>query len=201
MGLVITPYTGKQVFLDKFLNPSNSNFIYSDLEDQSAKGILSKFISGISTTPTSITNTTYPVVSITPIIKPIIIIDASKEPRFKNWPLYLNKVIQNPLGLGPNTHMNISPKGDEPIVLGPHNTYIDIWLWGGIFGLLSFLYLLFSSFKNLKIKLQSNFEKKGVALLGILFALSIAIFFNDSLQIFEFWIILALSLRYEKTIN
>ena len=192
LGLVITPNSGKQVFVDKFLNPSDSNFTYSNLEDKSAKGIFSKFISTFMTkTITSNTNTT----------TPVIIIDASKEPRFKNWPLYLSKIIKNPLGLGPNTHMNIANTGDQAIVLGPHNTYLDIWLWGGMLGLFSFLYILFSSFKNLKIKLKSDFEPMGVALLGILFALSIAIFFNDSLQIYEFWIILALSLSYGKTTN
>lgn len=176
LGFAMTPNGGKQVITNKVLNPSNSNFVYFNLNDKTSQGIINKFETD-------------------KIINHTVIINVSKEPRFKNWPLYLSKIISNPFGYGPNTHMNIANIGEQVIGLGPHNTYLEIWLWGGILGLLSFIYILFSAFVSLKNKIQSNFEPIGVVLLGILFALSIAIFFNDSIQFYELWIILALSLR------
>ena len=118
----------------------------------------------------------------------------SNESRLQFWPLFLHETIRNPLGFGPNTHMNIPYKYGNHVI-GPHNTFINIWLWGGLLGILSFLYILFFTFNNLKIKLKSNFNSTTLALIGILCALSFSIFFDDSLQFYWFWIILALSLR------
>lgn len=115
--------------------------------------------------------------------------------RFEIWTVYLKQIIKNPLGVGPNTHIKTKYAPGEYTVLGPHNSYIQVCLWGGILGLLSFLYLIFSAFKNLILKLKSDFNPITVSLVGILFSLSIAIIFNDSLELFIFWIILALSLR------
>lgn len=117
------------------------------------------------------------------------------ETRLKLWPMYTKEVIKNPFGFGPNTHMDMTMLNGEYIMIGPHNTYIEILFWGGVLGLFSFLYILLSAFKNLKIKLQTNFNPITVALLAILLALSIALSFNDSLQFFWFWIILALATR------
>lgn len=124
----------------------------------------------------------------------IVLNNFNNESRLKFWPLYLYETIRNPVGFGPNTHMNIPYKNGKHVI-GPHNTYIEIWLWGGLLGLLSFLYILYLIFRNLKVKLKSNFNSTTVALIGILCALSFSIFFNDSLQFYWFWIILALSLR------
>ena len=124
----------------------------------------------------------------------IILNNFNNESRFKFWPLYLYETIRNPVGFGPNTHMNIPYKYGNHVI-GPHNTYIEIWLWGGLLGLLSFLYILRTAFYNLRIKLKLNFNPTIIALIGILCALSFSIFFDDHLQFFWFWIILALSLR------
>jgi len=128
------------------------------------------------------------------VTKHIIINDFKNESRLQFWPLYFYETIRNPVGFGPNTHMNIPYKYGNHVI-GPHNTYINIWLWGGLLGLLSFLYILFSAFNNLKMKLKYNFSSTTLALIGILCALSFSVFFDDSLQFYWFWIILALSLR------
>lgn len=53
------------------------------------------------------------------------------------------------------------------------------------------------AFKNLRTQLKSDFSPTALALLGVLFAVSISIMFDDSLSFFWFFIILALALRYE----
>jgi len=117
------------------------------------------------------------------------------ESRFKIWSFYFKKVSVNPLGFGPDTHMPsyILLSNGQYDNTGPHNTYIQIWLWGGLLGLLSFIYLLITAFKNLKIKLKANFNYIIVALISILFALSVSIVFDDSLSFYWFWIVLAFS--------
>lgn len=151
------------------------------------------FLTGFFITPN---NNQYNIINTLVIQKndQIVINNFSNETRLQFWPLYLYETIKNPLGFGPNTHMNIPYKYGNHVI-GPHNTYIAILLWGGLLGLLSFLYILYLAFFNLKVKLKSNFNSTTVALIGILCALSVSIFFNDSLQFYWFWIILALSLR------
>lgn len=178
IGYSITPQGGKQQIVNKVLNPNDSNFIYTNLENQSTLVLYEKFINSKSNHN--------------------IIVDSSQETRFQFWSFYLKKVIRHPLGFGPNTHMNIEYKNGTYFNLGPHNTYIEILLWGGLVGLMSFLYLVFFTFKNLIIKLKSNFDPTALALAGMLFTLSIAIFFNDNLQFYWFWIVLAVALKYEK---
>ena len=85
----------------------------------------------------------------------------------------------------------------QPLNNGPHNTYLQIWLWGGLLGITSFLYILWRAFKNLHDNLRIYIDPLGVALLIILFSLSLSIMFDDSLSCFWFFVILALSLRYE----
>ena len=121
----------------------------------------------------------------------------TNELRLQIWSFYLGYILKNPLGIGPNTHINfylIDNNGDY-INSGPHNTYIQILFWGGIVAFLSFLYLLFVVFKNLILKLKSNFNIITFVLIGILFTLSLSIMFDDSLSSYWYFIILALSLR------
>lgn len=120
-----------------------------------------------------------------------------RETRFRIWSFYLNKIIRNPLGFGPNTHMAsyILLENGQYENTGPHNTYFQAWLWGGLIGIFSFSYILFSAFKNLKMKAQTDFDIITISLMGILFTLSVSIMFDDSLSFHWFWAILALSLR------
>lgn len=121
----------------------------------------------------------------------------SLEPRFRIWAFYLEKVLINPFGYGPNTHMpsNISDNNGGYENSGPHNTFLQIWLWGGLLGLLSFLYIFINVFKHLKEKLKQNFNSLTVSLSAILFGLSVSIMFDDSLSFYWFFIILALAYR------
>ncbi len=124
------------------------------------------------------------------------------EPRLIAWPFYLKYVLLHPLGIGPDTHKDFGlvDKKGNPINSGPHNTYLEIWLWGGILGILSFIYLLYCAFKNLTERIKSSFSLTNIALLAILFALSVSIFFDDSLSFYWFFIILAFALIEKETI-
>ncbi|KKP85918.1 MAG: hypothetical protein UR88_C0003G0001 [Candidatus Nomurabacteria bacterium GW2011_GWA1_35_8] len=126
----------------------------------------------------------------------LIKLDSANEIRLQIWSFYLRYLSMNPFGVGPNTHMNFNfiDNNGYYIRTGPHNTYIQILFWGGIVGLFSFIYILFFALKNLKIKLQSNFNILTISLMAILFSLSISITFDDSLSFYWFYIILALSL-------
>ncbi len=168
IGFSMVPYSRKQAVVNRALNTIVGQSVFFSEKDKSKDIVIGK--------PNK---------------------DQFVEPRLSIWPFYLRYVLVNPLGIGPNTHMNfgLTDSNGEYLNLGPHNTYIQIWLWGGLLGLLSFLYILFSAFKNLKIKLQSNFNSTVAALVGILFALSIAIMFDDSLSSYWFFIVLALSLK------
>lgn len=121
----------------------------------------------------------------------------TNELRLQIWYYYLGYILSNPLGIGPNTHMDfrLIDNNGNPINSGPHNTYLQVWFWGGILGFLSFIYIIFLTFKNLKTKLQLNFNIINLSLIAILFTLSISISFDDSLSSYWFFTILALSLR------
>jgi O-antigen ligase len=117
------------------------------------------------------------------------------ESRLTLWPTYFREIIKNPLGVGPNTHMGVTTSKGRYWEIGPHNTYIEIALWGGAIGFLSFIFMLFGAFKNMREKLKLNFNPLSVALFAILVVLSVSIIFNDSLQFYWFFIILALAKR------
>ncbi|MDP2788593.1 MAG: O-antigen ligase family protein [bacterium] len=180
VGFFIAPGTGKQRVILRALYPSGSDASsYSTIKDKSVDDIVTKFIEDKSSN--------------------YIFIYPGRETRFKIWSFYLKYVLLNPLGIGPNTHFSFDLKDNngEYINSGPHNTFLQIWLWGGLLGILSFLYIFISAFKNLRLQLKSEFSPIALALLGVLFAVSISVMFDDSLSFFWFFIILALALRYE----
>ncbi|MFZ2150100.1 MAG: O-antigen ligase family protein [Minisyncoccia bacterium] len=182
IGFLITPQTGKQRVILRALYPSGSDYSsYVEVINKPVDDIVSKFITDKSDKH--------------------VFIYANGENRFKIWPFYLKYILMNPLGIGPNTHLSFSLKDNvgEYINSGPHNTFLQIWLWGGLLGILSFLYIFINAFKNLRLQLKSEFNPTALALLGVLFAVSISVMFDDSLSFFWFFIILALTLRYENT--
>ncbi|OGI65819.1 hypothetical protein A3A95_01325 [Candidatus Nomurabacteria bacterium RIFCSPLOWO2_01_FULL_39_18] len=182
VGFALTPDTGKQRVILRALYPSGSDHSsYLPIQDKSAGEVILKFINDKVGNPA--------------------LVYFSRETRFQIWPFYLRQVLINPLGIGPNTHFsfNLRDYSGEYINSGPHNTFLQIWLWGGLLGIFSFLFIFVSAFKNLFIKLNSDFNPFTLALLGTIFAVSISIMFDDSLGFFWFFIILALALRYENT--
>jgi len=184
IGFTLTPATGKQRVVLRALYPSGSDHSsYLPIEDKSAGEVITKFINDKVGSPA--------------------IIYFSRETRFQIWPFYLRQVLANPLGIGPNTHFsfNLLDYSGDYINSGPHNTFLQIWLWGGLLGILSFLYIYISAFQNLFMKLKSDFNPFALALLGALFSVSISVMFDDSLSFFWFFIILALALRYEHAAN
>lgn len=119
------------------------------------------------------------------------------EPRLVVWSFFPKYAWEHPLGVGPATHADfgVYDGGGKHIIIGPDNTYLQIWVFGGLLGIGSFLYLLFTAFKNLFLRLKRDFDRDTFALLGILFALSVAIFFDGSLALYWFFIILALAIQ------
>ncbi len=180
LGFSLTPGGGKQAILNRILNPRDPNSDYHQIKDKSLAEIVSK---SLTVKPKSDSHIPSPAARSTVL-----------DSRLQIWPAYLKLLLINPWGFGPNTHMNVV-SGGKDYNIGPHNTYIEVLLWGGIIGIFSFLYLLGSTFKNLKIQSQSNLNRISVAVLGTLIAFAVSFVFNDSLQFFWFWIILALSWR------
>ena len=181
-GFALTPDTGKHRVILRALYPSGSdNSSYALTKDKPVSEIIAKFFNDKADSP--------------------VLIYFGRETRLLIWPFYLKQVLINPLGIGPNTHFsfNLLDYSGEYINSGPHNTFLQIWLWGGLLGILSFLYIFISAFKNLFIKLKSDFNPFALALLGALFAVSISVMFDDSLGFFWFFIILALAIRHENT--
>lgn len=176
-GFALTPDTGKQRVVLKVLYPSDYESL--PMRDKSTSYLITRFIH-------KETNN-------------LIIVFPGRETRFQIWPFYLNYVILNPLGIGPNTHFSFDLKDNDGKYTnpGPHNTFLQIWLWGGLLGILSFLFIFINAFKNLRNQLRSGFNPIALALTAILFGLSISMMFDDSLSFFWFFIILALALRYE----
>lgn len=181
IGFSITPNARKKVVVNRILNSDTTTPRPEPLTDESLTTIVQ----------VSLENKT----------NPITAPEAGQEKklpetRLQIWSFYFNYVLRNPFGVGPNTHsiQADSLKANGILNSGPHNTYLQIWLWGGLLGLVSFLFILFSAFRNLKVKLQSDFNYTALALLSILFVLSVSIMFDDSLGFYWFFIILALSL-------
>lgn len=182
LGFAMTPGERKKVALNRILNLDSNQISLIALKEKSIFGVARE----------SVYNSNWK-------IKQDFLSgeQALPDTRLKIWSFYLRYVLKNPVGVGPDTHMAsgvISSQG-EYVSSGPHNTYIQIWLWGGLLGIFSFLYILRSAFNNLATKLKTNFDFTTVALAGTLFALSISVVFDDSLSFYWFWAILALSLR------
>ena len=177
-GFIMTPYTGKQVVTNRLLNLENSQSTYSVLKDKSVTDIIQE--SAIKSSQENSSKNIVP-----------------GETRFQIWPYYLKQILHNPFGIGPNTHLDsyIPSQHGGYLNTGPHNTYLQIWLWGGLLGLFSFLYILLEAFKNLKKKIQTKFDPLIIALLGMLATLSLSIVFDDSLSLYCFWAVLAISLK------
>ncbi len=118
------------------------------------------------------------------------------ETRLIIWPIYIAENLKHPFGIGPNTHYNYYILRNGKIFnTGPHNTYLQVWQWGGIVGLGAFLYILWFAFRNLNRRFTMTHSPATLALLGALLAISLAIAFDDSLNMYWFFIILGLSLK------
>lgn len=132
--------------------------------------------------------------------EPILIkFNGTDDLRLQIWSFYLEYILWNPLGVGPNTHMDfhiVDFYGDV-VNSGPHSSYLQIWFWGGLLGLSSFIYLLFIAFKNIKTNLKLNFSIMTLSLATIFLSLCVSILFDDSFTFPWFWVILALSLIYK----
>ncbi len=189
VGFIFTPYSRKQVMLNRVLNSDTHQF---SQEQVRSMGLLSIIFHSFHNT------------AVQPNTKGIVLNSDEKETRLQIWPFYIkNIIIKNPLGIGPNTHIesNVIDIDGNHVSTGPHNTFLELLLWGGGISLLSFVYLLFNAFLNLGNKLKSNFNPMLVSLLVTLFSLTIAIMFDDSLSLYCFWAVLALSLLPWKNIE
>ncbi|MES2224752.1 MAG: O-antigen ligase family protein [Patescibacteria group bacterium] len=180
-GFALTPYSRKQVVLNRVLNSDAQQFSQLEVKKKSLGSIIRDSVHRTSIIEERANSN----------IK-------LKETRLQIWPFYLNnQILNHPFGIGPNTHIesNILNTNGDYVSTGPHNTYLQIWLWGGLVGIISYLYIIFYAFKNLKDRLSKNFSITTVSILVIMITLAVSIMFDDSLSFYNFWIILALAIR------
>lgn len=174
-GFTLVPYEGKKASVNRALNTDAYQSQHTDLADVSLKDVVDSATIAQSSSSSL----------------------RDSEPRIKIWEHYLGVVARNPLGLGPNTHMDaVIPHTRRTFVNpGPHNAYIEAALWGGVVGLGAILYILGTALRRLYVVYRDRADTLALAMLGALIALSIAIFFNDNLPSYWWWIVLALSFR------
>lgn len=186
LGFLAVPSEAKKVALNRIVHFDGNQISIDDLEGLTVVEIVQSIIHQKSeSVPVTVATLTDE--------------KKSPEPRFQIWAHYVRIVLANPLGLGPNTHITASipfAQGNftNP---GPHNTYLEMWLWGGIAGILSFMYILVYTFRSLirSLRDKSASMTTALAILGSLVALSVTIFFNDNMGLIWFWAMLALALR------
>jgi hypothetical protein len=178
LSFLIVPSHGKKVVLNRVLNTDEGHIGYVGLKDISVKEVVINSIN--DTQPEVVTEKKYPA-----------------DSRLVIWPHYLSIVKEHPQGIGPNTHVDaIIPYRNVTFYSpGPHNSYLQILLWGGVVALLSFLYLLWYIYKHLFNRIKEGITPRVVALFGIVIAFSVSIIFNDSIHFYWFWAMLALALR------
>lgn len=120
--------------------------------------------------------------------------------RYLIWYFYPKYIFQHPFGVGPNSSWDFNFKDKEGvhIYVGPDSTYLMVCLWGGLLGIISYLYILWRAFIGLWKK---TFDSNSLILIGILFTLSVALFFDGIMSLYWFYIILALSFLDIGTLN
>jgi hypothetical protein len=176
-GFIAIPHNGKLEVLDRVMHLDGNEYGYVNVKNESVFEFLKNYFEG--------KHRNYHVHA-----------DASSEPRIDIWSYYAKRALTYPVGIGPDTHVDaqIIFYGGVLINPGPHNTYIQLWLWSGLLGLFSFLYILGFAFSNIRTVVRSHFNVTTVSILGSLIAFSLTIFFNDSVSFFYFWALLGLAL-------
>jgi O-antigen ligase len=129
------------------------------------------------------------------ITKEDIKADSRIDLRFLIWYFYPQYIIEHPLGIGPNASWDFgfTDKNGSHIYVGPDSTYLVVGLWGGILGIISYLYIIGSAVIDLFKKWRTSSDAMSLVLLGILFTLSAALFFDGMLSLYAYYIVLALS--------
>lgn len=121
--------------------------------------------------------------------------------RIFEWYYFLKYAFCHPLGVGPSSSSVDYQDNEGDLQLRPGNTYIQLWLWGGIVALTGFLYVIWRAFVSLWTRWRKNANEKTLAIFGALFALSIAIIFDASLYFYWYFILLALAFERSDSDN
>ncbi|MEJ0001578.1 MAG: O-antigen ligase family protein [bacterium] len=125
------------------------------------------------------------------------------EARLLVWHFYPRYVVEHPFGIGPNGSHKftfLDKQGNRIGAVGPDSTYLYAAIWGGFAGLASYLYIVGTAFVELRKKLKKNFDRTSFAVLSILFALSVVLFFDAMLSLYWYYVILALAIRQNGTV-
>lgn len=119
------------------------------------------------------------------------------ESRLLIWHFYPIYILQHPFGVGPNSShdFNFHDKNGVHIYVGPDSTYLIACLWGGLLGLVVYLYIVWSGFVEGWKKWKKSFDPISLALLSIVFTLSVALFFDGMLSLYWLYVVLALSFQ------
>lgn len=224
LGFLFTPYSGKQVVLNRMLNKDTDQTHYYWLKDRTLKDIVADSFSKKNQEKEDVSQVDNPIkeevgqsvdsdkgINLKTIVKAeydgrpintsVIAGVPVPETRAIIWPFHIKQALKNPFGVGPgfNTHIKVfMPQVGDYVGTGSHSSFIEQWLWGGVVGLVSFCYILFKAGQNLRIKIgRKDHDVMIVALAGIFIALIVAIFFDDSSKLFWVWAISALAIKYE----
>lgn len=200
LGFLLTPYSGKQNFLNRSLNADTSQVHYYGIKDKSLKEIVENSFKNNDAT-TVIDNGS------NGINNSIAIYDikdkdtktasgATSETRMTIWWYSIKQIPKNILGLGPAYNLSYS---GTPLSGGTHNSYLQVFFEGGIIAILSFGYILLRVVQNLKNELEYNFSKFTIAVSASLFSLLIALMFDANVKLFWFWVILAIAINIKST--
>lgn len=119
------------------------------------------------------------------------------ESRLLIWHFYPKYILQHPFGVGPNSahDFNFHDINGVHIYYGPDSTYLVVALWGGFLGLAVYLYIIWIGFVEGWKKWKKSFDPVSLALLSIVFTLSVALFFDGMLSLYWLYVALALCIR------
>ena len=115
--------------------------------------------------------------AVTAVVNPL-----ANQAHTKIWPRSLNDVMSNPLGLGLDRRTSAST-----------NTFLEVWLGGGIIALVAFSLILTEIGRDVRIAMAaseySSLSNLETSLLLVAVVFAINIFFTDAFLLRYFWAI------------
>lgn len=193
LGFLLTPYSGKQNFLNRSLNADTKQVHYYGIKDESLKEIVKNSFKGDE----DVASSNKDGVNVVGAAVGETASNAMSETRMTIWRYSIKQIPKNILGSGPAYNLSYS---GTPLSGGAHNSYLQVFFEGGIVAVLSFGYILLKAIQNLKNELEYSFNKFMAAVSVSLFSLLIALMFDANVKLFWFWAILAIAINV-KSVN
>ncbi len=192
IGFILIPYNIKQLTANRLLNSDNRQLPYNALKQESLDTIVRN---SFNKTPILVSKTDGET-------ETLLTNKSVSETRLEIWPYYIRLNALHPFGIGPNTHIenHLLSRYGTAMNTGPHNTYLQVWMWGGIAGLLSFLALIVIALvSGFRLILKNRDDTVFLALATTFLAFLFANLFDDNLGQYLFFIILGMLLQNSDT--